>query len=412
MTVSVVVWGQGQGIADRLERLRGSVTVVRNCTELIEVIALAETGLADAALLAGESEGIDATVIDALRLQAVPAVVLTDDAAEGARLAAIGAHIESPGASEQALSDLLELLSGSIEGRPAGTGQQAAEMARPPVPEREPGRILAIWGPPGSPGRTLVAVNAAAEAAVAGQDVVLLDADTYGASVAVHLGLLDESAGIAQLCRLSDQGVLDPRGFERACSTVAVGGAKLRVLTGLPRPNRWPEVRAATMGRVLDFVRRRADLVVVDVAPFLELDEDLSFDTSAPQRNAATLAVLGAADSILAVGAADSIGVPRLVKGLEELLEQFPGAAPRVVFNKVRSTAVGPAPERQLRETWERFGPRLPVAAFLPWDNEAADRALLEGSALVESAPGSELRRGVAGLVSVRVHRRAGLFRR
>ncbi|MDN6178627.1 MAG: chromosome partitioning protein, partial [Micrococcaceae bacterium] len=76
-------------------------------------------------------------------------------------------------------------------------------------------------------------MNLAAEAAMDGQRVVLLDADTYGASVAVHLGLLDEAAGLAQLCRLSDQGMLDEAGFERSCAVVAGGGTTLRVATGL-----------------------------------------------------------------------------------------------------------------------------------------------------------------------------------
>ena len=66
------------------------------------------------------------------------------------------------------------------------------------------GRIIAVWGPAGAPGRTLVAANIAGELAAEGQSVLLVDADSYGASVAALLGLLDEAAGLAQACRLAD----------------------------------------------------------------------------------------------------------------------------------------------------------------------------------------------------------------
>ena len=66
-----------------------------------------------------------------------------------------------------------------------------------------------MWGPAGSPGRTLVAANIAGELAAEGKSVLLVDADSYGASVAAVLGLLDEAAGLAQACRLADQGLLD-----------------------------------------------------------------------------------------------------------------------------------------------------------------------------------------------------------
>lgn len=412
MSIAVVVCGREGDLADRLERLRGPVTIVRHCDELTEAIALAETGLADAVLLLGPALEIDAAFADELAFHGVPAVAITDEPDDAERLTRLGLGVEPTTTGEQSVSDLLELLVSGAHRPARGARHASPVVATEPEPARDPGRILAVWGPTGSTGKTLVAVNLAAEAAMAGQRVLLVDADTYGSSVAVHLGLLDESAGIAQLCRLSDQGMLDDAGYERSCAVVAVGGTTLRVATGLPRPQRWPELRAGALTRVLDFVRRRVDLVVVDVASLLERDEDLTYDTSAPQRNGATLAVLESAAEIIAVGAADSVGVPRLVKALEDLLEIFPESDPRVVFNLVRRSSVGPSPERSLRETWERFGPGPALVAQLPSDPAAADRALLQGSVLAEVAADSQLRARIAGLVSVTVRSRTGLFGR
>ena len=63
------------------------------------------------------------------------------------------------------------------------------------------GQLTAVWGPIGSPGVTTVAVNTAVESVLSGHRTLLIDADTYGAAVAVHLGLLDDTAAIAQACR-------------------------------------------------------------------------------------------------------------------------------------------------------------------------------------------------------------------
>ncbi|MDN6169840.1 MAG: chromosome partitioning protein, partial [Micrococcaceae bacterium] len=99
-------------------------------------------------------------------------------------------------------------------------------------------------------------------------------------------------------------------------------------------------------------------------------------------------------------------------KGREERREILPGTTPRVVFNRVRRSAGGPAPERALVESWERFGPGGGIDGLLPWEPDTADRALLQGSVLAELAPESVLRAGIAALVSVEVRRRAGFFNR
>ena len=51
------------------------------------------------------------------------------------------------------------------------------------------GQLTAVWGPFGAPGVTTVEVNLAAESALDGYRTLLIDANTYGAAVAVQLGL-------------------------------------------------------------------------------------------------------------------------------------------------------------------------------------------------------------------------------
>ena len=100
------------------------------------------------------------------------------------------------------------------------------------------------------------------------------------------------------------------------------------MLTGITRADRWTELRAAALTLVLERAREIADVTVVDTGFCLEADDELGFDSGAPRRNAATLRSLELADTVFAVGAADSIGVPRLVRGLAELDSAVPQAVP------------------------------------------------------------------------------------
>jgi hypothetical protein len=92
------------------------------------------------------------------------------------------------------------------------------------------------------------------------------------------------------------------------------------------------------------------------------------------------------------VGAADTIGVPRLVKGLPEVAAAAPGARLVVAVNKLRRSAAGRSPELGIREAWARFGSGPAVELFVPWDPAACDEALLAWAVLAETAAGTPVR--------------------
>lgn len=433
MSIPVVTVGQAQeDLVGGLERLHGPVTVVRRCTELAELLAACQSGLARAAVVAEGSEDLTASLVDRLGAVGVAIIALTDSTDEAARLRGIGvtsavSTVDSAALAERISDAVAQLTGNGLAGtRPAGAGgtgvqhrehgfAETGAALRPETDDADPvpavagtGKIVAVWGPAGSPGRTLVAVNIAGELAAAGKSVLLVDADSYGASVAAVLGLLDEAAGLAQACRLADQGLLDRETLLRVAVPVAGTAGSFRVLTGITRADRWTELRSAALALVLERAREVADVVVVDTGFCLEADEELSFDTMAPRRNAATLRSLEMADTVFAVGAADPVGVPRLVRGLAELETAVPGVAPEVVMNKVRASAVGRSPERQLREAWDRYGPGTGIKAFLPSDPGASDAALLSGSLLLEAAPESRLRAAIAKLVCAPAQQKRG----
>jgi MinD-like ATPase involved in chromosome partitioning or flagellar assembly len=229
--------------------------------------------------------------------------------------------------------------------------------------------------------------------------VLLIDADVYGGAIAPVLGLLDESPGVAAACRQATAGQLDTDALSVLCWQVK---PRLRVLTGIPLPSRWPELRPPAVGSVLATARSLADVTVVDCGFCLETDEELSFDTVAPRRNGATLAVLAASDLVIVVGAADPIGMQRLIRGLDELRDADVGTATEIVLNRVRDRVVPGRPAGELSAALQRFAHRTP-AALLPADPAALDSALAEGRSLSEACPGSPLRKAVRELAGALV---------
>jgi MinD-like ATPase involved in chromosome partitioning or flagellar assembly len=285
-------------------------------------------------------------------------------------------------------------------GRDVADPRSAVPALTPPVvPEHRPagpGRIVAVWGPTGAPGRTTVALGLADEAARLGVSTLLMDADVYGGVVAQLLGLLDESPGLAGAARLAGSGTLDGPALIRLAWAVR---PQLRVLTGLSRADRWPELRPRAVGTVLEEARRLAELVIVDCSFNVEDDEELSFDTAAPRRNGATLAVLDAADTVLCVSGADPVALQRSVRALDQLSDVLPEVAPLVVVNQVRRGPVPGDPRAEIAAAVARFTGRE-VDFFLPADRDAADAALATGRTLGEVAPRSPLRTALRSLAA------------
>ena len=272
-------------------------------------------------------------------------------------------------------------------------------------PLTAPGQLIAVWGPAGAPGRTTVAAGLAAELAAGGLPVLLIDADPYGGCIAQLLGMLEEAPGVAAATRAANSGTLDVPQLASLARSVSVRGrSTLRVLTGISRAARWTELRPAAVSTVLDLARRLAAVTVVDCGFSLEQDEELSYDTAAPQRNGATLAAIEAAHLILAVGSADPVGLTRLVRGLTELRALSPPGRIQLVANRIRPAAVPGAgrPEAARREVEQvllRHAGVRPLA-LIPLDQAAADRAVAHGRLLCDVAADSPARLALAELAA------------
>lgn len=264
-------------------------------------------------------------------------------------------------------------------------------------PDAPAPRVIAVWGPTGAPGRTSVAIGIAAELAAGGADVLLADVDSYGGTIAPALGLLDESPGFAAACRLAAADALTPDELDRLAQHYRSRAGGFRVLTGISRASRWPELGASRVAAVISACRRCCDVLVIDTGFCLESDEEISSDLFAPHRNGATIAALRAADHVIAVGAPDPVGLPRFLRAYGDLIDLVDSPRISVVINRVRGGAVGVGASGQLRATLRRFG-GIDDACLVPDDQKAYDAAVLSARTVRDEAPRSKSRQALARL--------------
>lgn len=359
---------------------QGGARVVKRCVDLADLLATATTRSAGVAVVSGLLPGLDADAVVRLLRHDVRCVAVGGDPELLGRIGVVHRHD----------ADGLDTLAQAVTAASARDSQSESQSHTPSPSRPDPsasvraaaeigpaGRVLAVHGPAGAPGRTTTAI---ALAALRSRTVptLLVDADPHGGAVAQHLGVLDQVSGLLAAARAANTGTLDDAAFAR-CRRVVSGD--LQVLTGLPRPDRWIEVRPGALDAVVDRARSLGD-VVIDTGFSLEDDADHG---RALSRNQLTLDALALADEVVAVGSADPTGLSRLARTLVELRDRVPGPV-SVVVNRMRDSL-----------GWDRRdvvamveGYLRPAGVhFVPDDRATCDRALVAGRPVVDVGDGA-----------------------
>ncbi|GAA1302835.1 MAG: AAA family ATPase [Brachybacterium tyrofermentans] len=370
-------------VHDLAQEKSGTARVVRRCADLAETMAVVAAGVGDVVLIDVSVRGLGRDPLATLMRGAAVVGLRSEEAPDQTSL---GLRHLLP--SSAPIAEILAVLDAAV----APTEREEAWVQEPAIdgPD-EAGRLVVVWGPGGAPGRSTIAVNLAAEAVLAGEQTVLVDADTYGPAQSQMLGVLDETPGLVAACRAHDRDTLDAESLEALLPSAQPG---LRLLSGIGVPARWSEVRRTSMDGLWQALARRGDLVVADVGPVLEEDEELSYDTAAPQRNAATISALESADVVIAVVAADPVSITRLLRD-HSRLEELGVHELHVIVNRVGS----PIPGDRVRDL---ITSRMQVASvhLLPDDPIACRTAAWDGALLSESAPRSALRRALRDIAA------------
>ena len=182
------------------------------------------------------------------------------------------------------------------------------------------GRVIAIFSPKGGVGRTTIAVNLAVAAATElGRSVVLMDGSFQFGDVGVLLNLNPKNKSIADLVPELEQG--EPESLD---TFVIKHSSGIEVLLAPPSPEMAELITPGGVKRVIEALRRRHDLVIIDCTSWF---------------NDTTLAILDVADDVLTILSLEITSIKNMRLFLE-VAEQlgYEQSKIKLVLNRADST--------------------------------------------------------------------------
>lgn len=347
-----------------------ALELVLRCVDRVEALAAVRGGSIDAAVAVGPVGWFDYQCLQEVRARGVRVLGLANDPLQVEGLEVAGFEVIPP---DRTVADLPELIAG-----PA--------LSAPPKKPVNPGRLIAVWGAKGAPGRTTVAVELASALALSEPSTLLLDADLYGGDVAQILGIAAELPGLVSLARHGARGELAGTFWNEELHRAEPHGPA--VVPGLLRAELWEEVSSFGWSALLDAAVGSFRFTLADVGFCLEPSR------GTPGRNEVARSTVAAADRVIAVVRADPVGVKSFLWSLNDIRDLDLSERLLVVLNRVR-----PGETKDLRAVLKRHLGRLPLAE-IPDRPDLFARALWHGRSLSSIEPRSEVSAKVRDLAA------------
>lgn len=387
----------GLGDQELEQRLRPAldaaddVVVVAQSLGADQLLQVVEARQADAVLVAWSLHRLSEAVLEQLERAGLPLVLLVPDPGDERWRARRGPVLPLDADAATIREVVLAARGGERPVTPS------AGRPRPPLepvtlkaddaPEAPRNGIIAIAGGAGSPGRTTVAISLAT-ALGAAAPTVLVEADLSAPSVAAYL---DRDPSL-NLCTLAHAVRDEPRAWGPALADELQPLARQSplgmVLCGPPKHEMRASIAPAFLERLLVELAHRYRYVVVDIGPDL-----LGMDSAAANHRAA----LTSARQVLVVSASDLVGLWHARTALDQFERQLgiQRGSVSLILNRHDVRYHHPASE----VAWH-LG--VPIAAVVPFDYQASQRAIADQQPLVVD-PTSRASRALISLAE-RVH--------
>ena len=194
------------------------------------------------------------------------------------------------------------------------------------------GKIVVIVSPPGSPGRTTLAINLAAQCAQLSHKVILVDADVYSPSVSQLLGLSTERSGLFSALRSARVENVDISAVLSPAQHYTGETDGFTVLTGLLPVQQKKAVDQVAFERALECLKGAGFTVVVDtsaVSGGSHYEGSVNNPWEAPQL---VEIASRASDAVVAITHPTDLGISRLVRSWEVLSPTIPHDSVHVVM--------------------------------------------------------------------------------
>ena len=354
-------------IAEDLSRM-GSAELVLRCLDRGELSAAVRGARIDVVVFVGAPAWLDSSVVVEAR-SAARLVGIAADPLEAEALRRLGVELADPAIR---IADMLSV----VDDVPVS----------PPV-ERDVGRLVAVWGPKGAPGRSTVAVELAAEMSAAEPRTALIDADTYGGDIAQMLAVVEEIPTIVWAAQAAAEGSLDDSALTSTLRRAGAGGPVL--LPGINRSELWTDMTSYGWSRLLDTFTAIFAFTVVDVGFGIEFDERFQHERDRLARQ-----TISAANAVVAVCRADPVGIKTFLWSMEKLKELRGLEDVYIVANKV-----GPGEADEVGYVMKKHLGKRPLVC-LPARHGEARAAIDRGVAIREIKPSGEIASGIRDLAS------------
>ena len=333
---------------------RTDVELVLRCVDRIEALAAIRGASLDAVVAIGNTHWFDRQEAEEAMEAGVKLIALVDHPFDSERMRGLGAVLLPLSATDDEIVD--ECREGSTQGRP---------VQRVPLASST-NKVIAVWGPKGSPGRTTVAIELAELLAAGQPSTLLMDADTYGGDILQLLGITEELPTLVWAARMAAKGETDPArfltDFRRAHDTGPV------LLPGIPRADLWSEISDFGMKELLLKVRETFAFSICDVGGCFEPPSS-PYPEEGEGRNRVARACLREADHVVTVLRCDPVGIKNFLWAFEDLKELVDPDRIWIVANRVRS-----GEERDIADLLRRYI-RKKAIAFVA-DGEALSAGL------------------------------------
>lgn len=347
---------------------RSDVDLVLRCLDRVELLAAVRGSNLDAIILVGPIEWFDRQLAHEAVARKVRVVAVDKDPT-----------VSSPYLSLPSDAPLDEIVRACLES-PLPVPTSTERVARR-------GRVTAVWGPKGAPGRTRIAIELAHVLESTGLQTLLLDADPYGGDVLQCLNIVEELPTLIWAARLASRDELSHEELSANLRRVQKGPA---ILPGLPRHDLWPDVSEFGFGELLEVCRNSFEHTVADAGFCLEHNSHPS--GVGDGRNGIARRLVGDADRTVAVCDGSPIGIKNFLWAFEDLLALAELENVVVVVNRVRS---GSAKEVS-RILHKHLGKR--PAAYVPDSPAVMTDALEAGTVAFSLKAGAEVRAAVETL--------------
>lgn len=369
------------------------VSVARRCFDCVDLLAFVATSSVDVVVVSTQLPQIDAAVIAELRARGTAIVLLTEDIDGQLALAGVGADVvlflspQHTTASARAVAKVVRELTAVSRSQQALTSEPDHAAS---------GNFLSIWGPPGSTGRSTVAISLADELARVGRSCALVDADPIAPSLDQLLGVVDGTGSLDWALRHAAHGDLTRRTL-LAHMPMTRTGVRLLLSSSSGsslRPHLWSRVCEELQTSVETTV---CDLGVLDTAPGGGV-EALAGEPAAT----AVMDTIRRSRIRIVVGSADPVGLARLLRHLAAVREAqlLTDARCIVVVSRVSldDDVTGRFIEDHLAPRVVELGAHL---LALDEDPYACRTAQARACTIAEVAPKSRLRRELQHLAEL-----------